>query len=485
MKSIHKSKGKSIAATLGVRTDYITNEKKTAPLTDGNTLEAAGAYITNPEKTDGDLITAYECDPQNAHTDFLMSKQEYTAKTGRKYKGDVLAYHVRQSFKPGEITPEKANAVGYALAARWTKGNHAFVVATHTDKSHIHNHIIFDAVSLDCERKFRNFWGSSKALRRLSDLICIENGLSVIENPKQSHVHYGEWLENNQAVKKPTVRENLERMIADALTKKPDSFEGFIQLINDMGCEVKRGKYLSLKAPGQKKFIRLRSLSAGFSEDAIRQKIAGKHDEQTVPQKTSSPIPQKQSLLIDIQNSIKAQNSPGYERWAKTFNLKQAAKTLLFLQDNSLDELEKLSGAAQAAKDDYGKTQSRIEEINTRQQDISELQKHIGVYIKTKDVYAEYKRQKFSGKFKAGNEKALADRKAAKAHFDSLGLEKLPTMNMLKQEYAALAAEKKSLYAERNSKKSYMLEVLTAQQNVQRLLGYKDSEQAQPRKHDR
>jgi len=485
MKPIHKSKGKSIAATLGERAAYITDERKTAAIADGQALEAAGDYIVNPEKTDDDLVTAYECDPNSAHKDFLMSKQEYTAKTGRKYRGDVLAYHVRQSFKPGEITPEKANAIGYDLAMRWTGGNHAFVVATHTDKSHIHNHIIFDATSLDCEKKYRNFWGSSKALRRLSDIICIENGLSVIENPKPSREHYGEWLENNPHIKEPTARQKLEVIISDALSKNPGSFEGFVKLLGGGGCEVKQGKHISIKAPGQKKFIRLRSLSADYSEDAIRQRIAGKHEGRPVPQEIPPPIPQRQSLLIDVQNSIKAQNSPGYERWAKTFNLKQAAKTLLFLQDNGLDELEKLSEAAQAAKDDYGSGQTRIDEINIRQGDISELQKHIGVYVKTKDIYAEYRRQKFSKKYKAEHETALASRKAAKDYFDSIGLEKLPTMNMLKQEYAALAAEKKSLYAGRNAKKSYMLEVLTAQQNVQRLLGYRDSEQAQGRTQNR
>jgi len=355
-----------------------------------------------------------------------MSKQEYTAKTGRKYRGDVLAYHVRQSFKPGEITPEKANEVGYDLASRWTKGGHAFIVATHTDKSHIHNHIIFDAVSLDCEKKYRNFWGSSIALRHLSDIICIENSLSIIENPKPNREHYGKWLENNPQTKEPTARQKLEVIISDVLSKNPGSFEVFIKLLGGAGCEVKRGTHISIKAPGQKKFIRLRSLSADFSEDAIRQKIAGKHEGPPVPVVISPPIPQRKSLWIDVQNSIKAQNSPGYERWAKTFNLKQAAKTLLFLQENGLDELEKLSEAAQAAKDDYGSGQSRIDEINIRLGEISELQKHIGVYIKTKDVYAE-----------------------------------------------------------RGSKKSYMLEVLTAQQNVRRFLGYRDSAQAQGHAHNR
>ena len=143
-------------------------------------------YVANPQKTDnGKLITGYGCDSRTADAEFLLAKRQYIAATGRvRGADDVIAYHVRQSFKPGEITPEEANRLGVEFAKRFTKGNHAFVVCTHIDKSHIHNHIIWSSVSLEYDRKFRNFWGSTKAVRQLSDTICIENGLSIVENPK-------------------------------------------------------------------------------------------------------------------------------------------------------------------------------------------------------------------------------------------------------------------------------------------------------------
>jgi len=191
----------------------------------------------------------------------------------------------------------------------------------------------------------------------------------------------------------------------------------------------------------------------------------------SAPRQTPMSHPERKfSLLIDVQNSIKAQNSPGYERWSKVFNLKQAAKTLLFLQDNDLDDMEKLAEAAQSAKDGFNAVQSQIHAADARLQDISLLQKHIGAYIKTKDVYAEYKRRKFSKKFYAENEKAINDCKSAKAYFDKQKLAKLPTINSLKQEYAALVADKKKLYASQSTARKFMQEILMAQQNVQMLI---------------
>ena len=178
-------------------------------------------YVANPKKTDnGRLITGYACDSRTADAEFLLAKRQYIAATGRvRGTDDVIAYHVRQSFRPGEITPEEANRLGVEFAKRFTKGNHAFVVCTHIDKSHVHNHIIWSAVNADCDRKFRNFWGSTRAVRRLSDTICIENGLSIVEDPKPHGKSYNKWL-GEQA--KPSHREQLRVMIDRALEQKPE-----------------------------------------------------------------------------------------------------------------------------------------------------------------------------------------------------------------------------------------------------------------------
>ena len=196
----------------------------------GQAISAIIDYTENPQKTDGGrLITSWQCDSRIADAEFLFAKNQYTQKTGRvRGEDDVIAYHLRQSFVPGEITPEDANRLGCELAKRFTKGNHAYIVCTHIDKAHIHNHVIWNSTALSQTRKFRNFWGSSRAVRRLNDTICIENGYSIVENPKRHGKSYNKWLGDK---KKPSHRERICAAIDDALTQKPDSFEALLELL--------------------------------------------------------------------------------------------------------------------------------------------------------------------------------------------------------------------------------------------------------------
>ena len=235
-------------------------------------------YVQNPQKTDnGRLITSYQCDSRIADAEFLFNKRQYIAATGRvRGEDDVIAYHLRQSFVPGEITPEEANRLGCELARRFTKGKHAFIVCTHIDRKHIHNHIIFDATALDYQRKFRNFWGSTRAVRRLNDTICIENGYSIVENPKPHGKSYNKWLGDRA---KQSQRETLRVMIDQALEQKPADFPAFLRLMEESGFAVKHGQggVISFLAPGQEKPTRLRAstLGVGFDPEDIKAVIAG------------------------------------------------------------------------------------------------------------------------------------------------------------------------------------------------------------------
>ena len=233
-------------------------------------------YAANPQKTDGGrLITGYACDSRTADAEFLLAKRQYIAATGRvRGADDVIAYQVRQSFKPGEITPEEANRLGVEFAKRFTKGNHPFVVCTHIDRSHVHNHIIWSAVNLACDRKFRNFWGSTRAVRRLNDTICIENGLSIVADPEFRGKSYNQWLGDKA---KPSHREQLRVMIDRALEQKPADLDGLLKLLAGMGCEVsRRGKAIRLKAPGWDKAARLDSLEEGYTLDDLQAVLAGR-----------------------------------------------------------------------------------------------------------------------------------------------------------------------------------------------------------------
>ena len=248
----------------------------------------------------GRLITSYQCDSRIADAEFLFSKRQYLAKTGRRRGADdVIAYQIRQSFVPGEITPEEANRLGYELARRFTKGNHAFIVCTHIDKAHIHNHIIWNSTALDYSRKFRNFWGSTKAVRRLNDTICIENGYSIVENPKGKGKSYNKWLGS----KPPCHRDRLRMAIDDALAKKPADLDALLKLLEEAGIEVSpRGKSIRLRAPGQKNFVRLDgdSLGAEYDISALLAVLSGERTHTPSTKNVHHADPPKVNLLVDI-----------------------------------------------------------------------------------------------------------------------------------------------------------------------------------------
>ena len=301
-------------------------------------------YGKNPEKTEsGKYISAYECDPTTVADEFLLAKASYAAMTGREQKkaNDVLCYQIRQSFYPGEITPKEANRIGYELAMRWTKGLHAFIVTTHTDKQHIHCHIYYNSTTLDCTRKFRNFWGSSFALRRLSDRLCLENGLSIVENPKPrskgKYRNYGEWQKERKGPL--SYQDRLRHSIDTTLAERPADLDEFLGLMKRAGYEVKKvrggGISFRLTGQGQERFTRLRAstLGDGYDLKDVLAAIEGKEKRPGRPER-------KISLAVDIQAKLAAGKGPGYERWAKVFNIKQMAAALAYIQDNGLTDYE-------------------------------------------------------------------------------------------------------------------------------------------------
>ena len=432
-------------------------------------------YGKNPEKTeDGKYISSYECDPATVAAEFLLAKASYKAVTGREQKkgSDVLCYQIRQSFYPGEITPEEANRISYELAMRWTKGRHAFIVTTHTDKQHIHSHIYYNSTTLDCTRKFRNFWGSSFALRRLSDRLCLENGLSIVENPKPRSKgkfrNYGEWQAGQ---KKPlTYQDRLRAAIDTALAKRPADFPAFLSLMEQAGYEVKQRRgVISFRAPGQERFTRLRSdtLGEGYSEADIRAALSGSRQRPGQPR-------QKINLAIDIQSRLQGKG-PGYERWAKVFNLKQMAAALAYLQDNGLTDYEQLEQKATAATEHFHKLSDQIKSTEAALHTNMELKAATVQYAKTRPVFEKYKASKYSKKFLAEHEADIELYRAACADFKAiLGGAKLPKMDTLKEEGRKLAEQKKKLYAEYRKAKADMQEVTTIKANIDYLLGYSE-----------
>lgn len=438
--ALHKNKGKSVAACLKSRTDY----------------------VQNPDKTEhGELISSYECSPLTVDEEFMLSKRQYELVTGSRQKSDVIAYQIRQSFKPGEITAEEANKVGYELAMRFTKGKYAFIVATHTDREHIHNHIIYNSTALDSTRKFRDFLLSGLAVQRLSDLICLEHQLSVIEIKP--------YRERQKRTLYPPRESNRDKLCAVIdnilLSEKPTSFEGFLQKLEQQGYEIKRGKYTSVKGTRQKRFIRFRTLGAGYSEDEIKAVIAGEAEHR--PYQKQPPKEQPFHLLVDIQAKLSEGKSEGYARWAKRYNLKEMSKTLIFLQENKIVSIEEMQERVDAATSRYHELGDSIKASENRLAEIAVLKAHIINYAKTRPIYDAYRKTGYSKRFLEAHHTEITLHKAAKAAFDESNLKTLPKVKELDAEYSKLLTEKKALYPDYRKAKEEMQELLRARRNVE------------------
>ena len=440
----------------------------------GKAIRNVIGYVSNPKKThQGELVTGFGCNPETADGEFLLMKREYIAQTGRlRGKDDVIAYHLRQSFVPGEITPEEANRIGCELASRFTHGQHAYVVATHEDRRHVHSHIIISAVNLDCDRKFRNFWGSSKAIRRLSDTLCIQNGLSIIEQPKGHSKSYNKWLGNEA---KTSQRDGLREALDAALARQPKDFEELMTMLQRGGWEVKRGKRIGLKGKGQERFKRLDSLGEDYSEAALRAIIAGEKEHHPREKKTVQPMRQV-NLLVDIQAKLQAGKGAGFERWAKVFNLKQMAQTLNYLSENNLMNIEDLMAKTDAAIARVHELQVTIRETEKRMAELHALKGHIINYVKTREVYAAYRMAGYSKKFVAEHEQEIKLHQAAKEAFSALGTQKIPKVKEIQAEYDELKEKKKQAYAAYHQAQDEMRQLLTVRANVERILGVEEKE---------
>ena len=395
-------------------------------------------YIMNPQKTDdGILISTFACSPETAADEFTLFRQEYQTNTGRVQENEVIAYHVRQSFTPGEITPEEANAIGKKLAEMITGGNHAFVVATHIDKEHIHNHIIFCSTDLEGRNKFRDVKRSAKDLAQISDDLCRENGLSVIENPQDKTVPYDQWQGNQRRF---THRDELRMIIDAALRMQPDGFDALLQLLEDAGCLIKRGAQISVKPPDGKRYIRLDTLGSEYGETSLRQFLAGKHVH--IPKIPRGDFTESQiKRLINIEAKLRAGKGKGYQVWAERNNIEAMSQMVIFLKEHQIGSPEELNEQIQELIDQRNSLKTSIQEKQTRMKEINCQRKAIRDYSRTKDVYTHYQESGWSSKFYQEHRQEIEDHKKAQAVYASLG-GKLPTLKELSAEYDRLKEEK-------------------------------------------
>ena len=454
--TMHQNKGLSVLDSIANRIDYAENDDKTE---------------------NGQYITSYECNPKTAAEEFALSKKEYFRITGRKIQGDILAYQIRQSFKPGEVTPEQANAIGYETVMRFTKGNHAFVVATHTDREHIHNHIIYNSTSLDCTHKFKDFFLVGIALQKLSDEICLEHGLSVIK--PRSHSERSKRTEFPwRKTKRATVCEDIDK----ALSQNLSSFADLLKALHEMGYKIKPGANPSIRGKDQKRFVRFRSLGPGYTVEDLEKTIAGEFQTDGRTSKWKEKEIQRQcvtsdyrkrdfDLLVNIEEKLRQGKGPGYERWAKIFNLKQMSQALLFLQENDVRDYETLAEKADSSSRLFNELSQQIKVKEARLSQIAEMRKHIYGFAKTKEVYEGYKKSGYSKKYYEKHREEITIHKAAKEAFSKYPKGKIPKMKELNAEYSEVLSEKRRLYQEYQNAKKEMKDYVIAKKNIDALLG--------------
>lgn len=423
-----------------------------------STLSKALDYIEIPDKTDGKmLISSFGCSYETADIEF-----GYTLSQALD-KGNNLAFHLIQSFAPGEVDYEKAHEIGKQLADAVTKGQHEYVVTTHIDKGHIHNHIIFCAVNFVDHHKYNSNKRSYYGIRNMSDKLCRENGLSVVVPGKGSK---GKSYAEYQAEKTGTSWKGKLKIAVDALIPQVSSFEELLQRLQAAGYEIKPGKYVSCRAPGQERFTRLKTLGADYTEEAIRERIAGRR-----AKAAKAPGEQRGvSLLIDIENSIKAAQSKGYEQWAKIHNLKQAAKTMNFLTEHKIEQYADLVSRIEEMAAESGQAADALKNAEKRLADMAVLIKNVSTYQKTKPVYDAYRKARNREKYRAGQEQAIILHEAAARSLKASGIAKLPNLAALQSEYEALQAQKEALYADYGKLKKKVREYDIIKQNIDSIL---------------
>ena len=442
---------------------------KIHPIT--TTLTKALNYIQNPKKTDGTLLVdSYGCVPETAYQQFMRTKEKVDKKDG------YLAFHMIQSFSPGEVDYETAHKIGIELADKVFKGRFQYVIATHIDRGNVHNHIIANSVSFKDFGKYNSSPNSYYFIRRTSDMLCMEYGLSVVVEPKdKGKSHYEHSLDKKGQSWKSLLRQNIDRCII-----KARDWDEFLLLMQREKYEIKSGKYISFRAEGQERFTRSKTLGADYTEEQIRNRIAG-------GKRIEIESSQRVSLIIDIENAMKERqkNPEAYRQWATVQNIRTMANTLNFLTEHNLLDYDKLSEKTEATRENYNSTRTRIKEIEKRLKTIDEDIHNIDNYRKTKPIADKLETVVFKERYRKEHEADLIILGAAEMYLKKrFNGGKAPLIKDLRAEQKALLAEKDKLYESYYSEKSELSELQATMKNVDMILG-RDKAQEQERSKKR
>ena len=425
-------------------------------------MSKAIAYILNPEKTDEKLlVSSYGCASETAAREFEWTRKIAEQKGMNPVR--IIARHVIQSFEIGEVTPELAHEIGKQFADEILGGKYEYVLTTHIDKDHVHNHLIFNAVDFVDYHAYKSYKRIYYDMREVSDRLCKENGLSVIPPSQNKGMGYKEYTEAKRGTSwKQKLKQTIDRLVITA-----KDYDDFLRLMQEAGYEIKTGKYISFRAEGQERFTRSKTIGENYTEERIRERIAGRTPRRSQRQATPKGI----SLIGDIQARIRLIDSKGYEHKAKLTILKEAARTLNYLTENNLLQYADLEKKVEDVHSSYDRTGKELKGVEARLREVQPLIKNISNYQRLKPVYDAFQKAKDKPGFKAKHEAELVIFEAARSTLLAMqGDEKLPSLKTLQAEQQRLLEEQQRLYDERAKLKKEVKQIETIKSNVDTFL---------------
>ena len=425
-------------------------------------MSKAIAYILNPEKTDEKLlVSSYGCASETAAREFEWTRKIAEQKGMNPVR--IIARHVIQSFEIGEVTPELAHEIGKQFADEILGGKYEYVLTTHIDKDHVHNHLIFNAVDFVDYHAYKSYKRIYYDMREVSDRLCKENGLSVIPPSQNKGMGYKEYTEAKRGTSwKQKLKQTIDRLVITA-----KDYDDFLRLMQEAGYEIKTGKYISFRAEAQERFTRSKTIGENYTEERIKERIAGR----TPRRNRRQTVPKGISLIGDIQERIRLIDSKGYEYKAKLTILKEAARTLNYLTENNLLQYADLEKKVEDVHSSYDRTGKELKGVEARLREVQPLIKNISNYQRLKPVYDAFQKTKDKPSFKAKHEAELVIFEAARSTLLAMqGDEKLPSLKTLQAEQAQLFEEQERLYAERNRLKKEAKQIETIKSNVDTFL---------------
>lgn len=426
------------------------------------TLSKAIAYILNPEKTDEKLlVSSYGCASETAAREFEWTRKIAEQKGMNPVR--IIARHVIQSFEIGEVTPELAHEIGKQFADEILGGKYEYVLTTHIDKDHVHNHLIFNAVDFVDYHAYKSYKRIYYDMREVSDRLCKENGLSVIPPSQNKGMSYKEYTEAKRGTSwKQKLKQTIDRLVITA-----KDYDDFLRLMQEAGYEIKPGKYISFRAEGQERFTRSKTIGENYTDERIKERIAGRTPRRSQRQTTPKGI----SLIGDIQERIRLIDSKGYEHKAKLTILKEAARTLNYLTDNNLLQYADLEKKVEDVHSSYDRTGKELKGVEARLREVQPLIKNISNYQRLKPVYDAFQKAKDKPGFKAKHEAELVIFEAARSTLLAMqGDEKLPSLKTLQAQQQRLLDEQQRLYDERAKLKKEVKQIETIKSNVDTFL---------------